>query len=119
MGLSLACISRGHSRCWVLNHSSLFYLYVTVRDRTPRLGSKGDEVLQAALVRACQGLPQGEIELILERELAFASSCEEMARGAIDHKVNKLRGGVWSLLPSQMSRMQLELIVKPRSIAIE
>ncbi|MEG4803685.1 MULTISPECIES: hypothetical protein [unclassified Microcoleus] len=94
-------------------------MYITVRDRTLKLGSKGDEVLQAALVQACLGLPQGESEWILERELAFASSCEEMARGVLYHKVNKLRGGVWSLLPSQMSRMQLELIVKPRSIAIE
>ena len=59
---------------------------------SPWLGDKGDEVLQAALVRACQGLPQGEIELILERSLAFASTVEEIARLLLDHKVNKLRG---------------------------
>ena len=61
-------------------------------DRNPWLGDKGDEVLQTALVRACQGLPQGEIELILERSLAFASTVEEIARLVLDHKVNKLRG---------------------------
>lgn len=46
----------------------------------------------SALVRACQGLPEGEIELVLERTLAFASTMEEMARLVLDHKVNKLRG---------------------------
>ncbi|CBN53539.1 AAA family ATPase [Kamptonema sp. PCC 6506] len=61
-------------------------------DRHPGLGDKSDEILQAEVVRACQGLPQGEIELILERSLAFASTVEEMARFVLDHKVNKLRG---------------------------
>ncbi|MCL1472016.1 AAA family ATPase [Argonema antarcticum] len=46
----------------------------------------------SALVRACQGLPEGEIELVLERSLAFTSTLEELARLVLDHKVNKLRG---------------------------
>ncbi|OKH30308.1 AAA family ATPase [[Phormidium ambiguum] IAM M-71] len=46
----------------------------------------------SALVRACQGLPEGEIELVLERSLAFASTVERFADLVLDHKVNKLRG---------------------------
>ncbi|MGA9382904.1 MAG: AAA family ATPase [Phormidium sp.] len=46
----------------------------------------------SALVRACQGLPEGEIELVLGRSLAFASKVEKLADLVLDHKVNKLRG---------------------------
>lgn len=58
----------------------------------PWLGGKDDLATQNSLVRACQGLPWGEIELVLERGLSFAASCDEMARLVLAHKVDKLRG---------------------------
>jgi hypothetical protein len=37
-------------------------------------------------------LPWGEIELVLERSLAFASTVEEMTTLVLTHKVDKLKG---------------------------
>lgn len=55
------------------------------------LGDKGEKA-QIPLARACQGLPWGEIELVLQRNLAFASTLQEMATLVLAHKVDKLRG---------------------------
>ncbi len=56
------------------------------------LRDNDDPKVQALLARACQGLPWGEIELVLERSLAFASTVEEMTTLVLTHKVDKLKG---------------------------
>ena len=56
------------------------------------LAGKGDLAGQSFLVRACQGLPWGEIELVIERGLAFTTSFNEMACLVLEHKIAKLRG---------------------------
>ncbi len=67
----------------------------TVADFVSRnfwLEGKDDPLAQVPLVRACQGLPLGEIQLVLERSLAFAGTIEELAVEVLNHKVSKLRG---------------------------
>ncbi|MBS3030672.1 MAG: AAA family ATPase (plasmid) [Dolichospermum sp. DET50] len=44
------------------------------------------------LIRACQGLPRGEINLLLKQCLGFADKLEDIAQLVLDHKVNKLKG---------------------------
>jgi hypothetical protein len=44
------------------------------------------------LNRACQGLPRGEIDMLLQQCLAFTVRLEEIAQLILDSKVNKLRG---------------------------
>lgn len=44
------------------------------------------------LVRACQGLPLGEIELILVRSLVFVESVEQLVQLVSAHKISKLKG---------------------------
>lgn len=53
---------------------------------------KDDPLAMALLVRACQGLPLGEIGLVLERNLTNALTIEELALVVLEHKVSKLRG---------------------------
>ncbi|BAY95583.1 MULTISPECIES: AAA family ATPase [unclassified Tolypothrix] len=45
-----------------------------------------------SLFRACQGLPIGEINMLLQQCLGFAAQLEEIAQLVLKHKVNKLRG---------------------------
>lgn len=44
------------------------------------------------LFRACQGLPIGEINMLLQQYLGFAEQIEEIAQLVLEHKVSKLRG---------------------------
>jgi hypothetical protein len=44
------------------------------------------------LFRACQGLPIGEINMLLQQCLGFAEQLEEIAQLVLEHKVSKLRG---------------------------
>ncbi len=44
------------------------------------------------MILACQGLPLGEIRLILPRFGAFTSTVEQLAQLVLEHKINKLRG---------------------------
>jgi len=60
--------------------------------RSSSFGGKDELLAQVSLVRACQGLPLGEIQLVLERSLAFAGTIEELAVEVLEHKVSKLRG---------------------------
>jgi DNA polymerase III delta prime subunit len=46
----------------------------------------------ATLTRACQGLPQGEIELLLKRYLNFANSPAALSTRILQHKVSKFSG---------------------------
>ena len=56
-----------------------------------RLG-KGDSEARKRLIIACQGLPAGEIEMMLNRLLTFADSPEHLVQLILNHKINKLRG---------------------------
>jgi hypothetical protein len=47
---------------------------------------------QELLILACQGLPLGEIKLILLRLAGFADTLEQLVQLVLDHKINKLRG---------------------------
>jgi hypothetical protein len=47
---------------------------------------------QIALVRACQGLPSGEIHLVLQQSLPFAKSVEAVADLVLSYKKSKLQG---------------------------
>lgn len=49
------------------------------------------EALQL-LFRACQGLPIGEINMLLQQCQGFAEQIEEIAQLVLEHKVSKLRG---------------------------
>jgi len=53
---------------------------------------KDDAEPQQRLSTACQGLPVGEIEMVLDRLLAFADSSEQLIQLILDYKINKLRG---------------------------
>lgn len=44
------------------------------------------------LFRACQGLPIGEINMLLQQCLGFTEQLEEIAQLVLEHKVSKLRG---------------------------
>lgn len=44
------------------------------------------------LIRACQGLPVGEIRMLLKQGLGFTQQLENIAQLVLDHKVNKLKG---------------------------
>ncbi|WP_375467015.1 AAA family ATPase [uncultured Nostoc sp.] len=44
------------------------------------------------LFRACQGLPIGEINMLLQQCLSFTEQLEEIAQLVLEHKVSKLRG---------------------------
>ncbi|MBW4474596.1 MAG: AAA family ATPase [Stenomitos rutilans HA7619-LM2] len=60
-------------------------------NRHPWLG-KDDSEAQQRLIAACQGLPMGEIEMVLGRLLTFADTPEPLVQLILDHKINKLRG---------------------------
>ena len=59
-------------------------------DRTPGLdgGSDATAALER-LVRACQGLPVAEIELLLARSRAMTASLEKMASLVLEHKIQR------------------------------
>ncbi|MFM6398984.1 MAG: AAA family ATPase, partial [Planktothrix sp.] len=59
---------------------------------TSSIPGKKDTAIQESLVRACLGLAQGEIELILQQSLAFTNSFEDIPDWVLNYKVNKLRG---------------------------
>lgn len=46
----------------------------------------------AALCQACQGLPEGEIAIVLQR-FRHVASCQAMSRAIVEYKQNKLKGG--------------------------
>jgi hypothetical protein len=60
-------------------------------NRHPWLG-KDDLAVRQWLIKACQGLPVGEIEMVLGRLLTFADTPEQLVQLILDHKINKLRG---------------------------
>jgi len=57
----------------------------------PWLG-KDDSANQKLMITACQGLPVGEIEMLLDRLLAFSDNPEQLVQLILEHKINKLRG---------------------------
>ena len=60
-------------------------------NQQPWLG-KDNSANQKRLITACQGLPAGEIEMVLGRLLTFANTPEQLVQLILDHKLNKLRG---------------------------
>lgn len=85
--------------CW---HSALPNRYswskTTEKTEALRLPHKGRSAQSPtpyhspSLFRACQGLPIGEINMLLQQCLGFAEQVEEIAQLVLAHKVNKLRG---------------------------
>jgi hypothetical protein len=53
---------------------------------------KDDPEAKQKLITACQGLPVGEIEMVLNRLLAFVDSPEQLVQLILEHKTNKLQG---------------------------
>jgi murein DD-endopeptidase MepM/ murein hydrolase activator NlpD len=54
---------------------------------------------QRQMVQACVGLPQGEIQLVMQRVLGQSRSAIEIAQRVLDYKQKKLRGRGINLLP--------------------
>jgi hypothetical protein len=53
---------------------------------------KVDSADQQRLITACQGLPRGEILIVLDRLRAFAETPEHLMQMILAHKIDKLRG---------------------------
>lgn len=71
-------------------------------ERTNNLEYKMEQVVaKNQLVLACQGLPTGEINLVLERSLTLTCSVEEIAQLVLEYKI------------SQLKNQGLEFIAKP------
>ncbi len=60
-------------------------------NQNPWLG-KDDAETQQRLSTACQGLPAGEVAMVLDRLLAFSDHPEQLVQLILEHKINKLRG---------------------------
>jgi len=63
-----------------------------VTDRNSWLKTTEKTSALQLLFRACQGLPIGEINMLLQQCLGFAEQLEEIAQLVLEHKVSKLRG---------------------------
>ncbi|MFH7025242.1 MAG: AAA family ATPase [Heteroscytonema crispum UTEX LB 1556] len=61
-------------------------------DRYPSLKTTEKTEGLQLLFRACQGLPIGEINMLLQQSLGFAEQLEEIAQLVLKHKVSKLQG---------------------------
>ncbi|MBE9124761.1 AAA family ATPase [Coleofasciculus sp. LEGE 07092] len=65
---------------------------LTFCQENKQLGEAQSEDAQKNLLNACRGLSSGEIDLILQRSLAFADTLSQLAQEVLQHKINKLRG---------------------------
>ncbi|MGB3204772.1 MAG: AAA family ATPase, partial [Crinalium sp.] len=63
-----------------------------VFDFCSRSGLSADDGLRSSLVRACLGLPTGEINLILNRSVKSTKNLDELVQLVLQHKMGKLRG---------------------------
>lgn len=78
-------------------HSVLDNIYPSSNTVSSFKGSNGrfqvsrNQTMQK-LIRACQGLPVGEIRMLLQQGLGFTDQLENIAQLVLDHKVNKLKG---------------------------
>ncbi|BDI20854.1 ATPase AAA (plasmid) [Nostoc cf. commune SO-36] len=63
-----------------------------VTDRNSWLKTTEKTSALQLLFRACQGLPIGEINMLLQQCLGFAEQIEGIAQLVLEHKVSKLRG---------------------------
>lgn len=64
----------------------------TITQFCSRQSLNASPISQASLVRACQGLPSGEIHLVLRQALPFSRSLEELITSVLSYKKSKLRG---------------------------
>jgi ATP-dependent 26S proteasome regulatory subunit len=63
-----------------------------VTDRNSWLKTTEKTSALQLLFLACQGLPIGEINMLLQQSLSFTQQLEEIAQLVLKHKVSKLRG---------------------------
>lgn len=63
-----------------------------VTDRNSWLKTTEKTSALQLLFRACQGLPIGEMNMLLQQSLSFTEQLEEIAQLVLEHKVSKLRG---------------------------
>ena len=63
-----------------------------VFDFCSRSGLSADDESRSTLVRACLGLPAGEIKLVLNRAVTSTASLDDLAQSVLQHKMGKLRG---------------------------
>jgi hypothetical protein len=94
-----AWVGRSHHRlqqfaeCDLLKAAALRYRdRPTIADRNYWLKITEKTSALQLLFRACQGLPIGEINMLLQQCLGFADQLEEIAQLVLEHKVSKLRG---------------------------
>ncbi|OYD89694.1 AAA family ATPase [Nostoc sp. 'Peltigera membranacea cyanobiont' 210A] len=66
--------------------------YLAVADRNSWLKTTEKTSALQLLFLACQGLPIGEINMLLHQCLGFTQQLEEIAQLVLKHKVSKLRG---------------------------
>jgi len=66
--------------------------YLAVADRNSWLKTTEKTSALQLLFLACQGLPIGEINMLLQQCLGFTKRLEEIAQLVLEHKVSKLRG---------------------------
>jgi hypothetical protein len=64
--------------------------YAAIRGTIAWVGERFPDASLDALVRACQGLPQGEIRLSLERQLPTSHSIAQLAEQIVRYKTAKL-----------------------------
>lgn len=65
---------------------------LAVTDRNSWLKTTEKTSALQLLFRACQGLPIGEINMLLQQCMGFTKRLEEIAQLVLEHKVSKLRG---------------------------
>ncbi|OYD88031.1 AAA family ATPase [Nostoc sp. 'Peltigera membranacea cyanobiont' 213] len=81
-----------HSHYHLQNCAECDRLHPTVPHRHSWLKTTEKTSALQLLFRACEGLPIGEINMLLQQCLGFAEQFEEIAQLVLEHKVSKLRG---------------------------
>ncbi|MCV3217088.1 AAA family ATPase [Plectonema radiosum NIES-515] len=81
------------AECDLLKAAALRYRdRPTIGDRNSWLKTTEKTSALQLLFRACQGLPIGEINMLLQQCLGFAEQLEEIAQLVLEYKISKLRG---------------------------
>jgi hypothetical protein len=84
------CVGNSHPR--LQQFAECDRLRRGVADRNSWLKTTEKTLALQLLFRACQGLPIGEINMLLQQCLGFTEQLEEIAQLVLEHKVRKLRG---------------------------
>lgn len=104
----------GHSHYHLQNCAECDRLPPTIPHHHFRLKTTEKTEALQLLFRACQGLPIGEINMLLHQCLGFAEQIEEIAQLVLKHKVSKLRGRGLEYIaqPDVLSAGGLDLLEK-------